>query len=125
MLAMQLRMSAFSHASLQTCSTDFVLSYLQGQGVPQDFAKALALFRKAANQGLANAQSNLGVMYAVGYGVAQDYKEAIDWFRKAANQGYQIAMPSIATLNRLTTKTGIRTRIVGSISSISIKTSVL
>lgn len=72
--------------------------FMQGQGVPQDFSKALILFRKAASQGLANAQTNLGVMYAAGNGVQQDYKQAIVWFKKAANQGFVIAMSNLADM---------------------------
>jgi TPR repeat protein len=61
--------------------------YLHGQGVPQDYAEAVRWFRKAAEQGLASAQSNLGAMYHEGQGVVQDYAEAIRWFREAAEQG--------------------------------------
>ena len=43
--------------------------------------------RKAAEQGIAEAQSNLGLMYSDGLGVKQDYTEAAKWFRKAAEQG--------------------------------------
>lgn len=72
--------------------------YLQGQGVPRDFDKALLLFQHAAKQHLPNAQNNLGVMYAGGYGVPQDFKEAIAWFEKAANHGYAIAMDNLADI---------------------------
>ena len=44
-------------------------------------------FRKAANQGHARAQCNLGECYYFGYGVEQSYEEAVKWFRKAAEQG--------------------------------------
>ena len=44
-------------------------------------------YRKAAEQGYANAQYNLGVMYDNGEGVPQDYQEAMSWYRKAAEQG--------------------------------------
>lgn len=47
--------------------------------------------QKAAEQGDAMAQFNLGVMYNTGLGVAQDYKQAVAWFRKAAEQGYAMA----------------------------------
>jgi TPR repeat protein len=44
--------------------------------------------RLAAEQGDADAQSDLGVMYLRGQGgVAQDYREAEKWFRLAAEQG--------------------------------------
>jgi TPR repeat protein len=43
--------------------------------------------RKAAEQGNAEAQFNLGFMYAHGQGVPQDYAEAVRWYSKAAEQG--------------------------------------
>src|SRR5262249_51790156 len=45
-------------------------AYLEGNGIPQDVAKAAALFRQAAEQGDLRAQHNLGVMYVEGTGVA-------------------------------------------------------
>jgi TPR repeat protein len=39
--------------------------YDNGQGVPQDDARAVVWSRKAADQGYARAQLNLGVMYAM------------------------------------------------------------
>ncbi|WP_148132454.1 tetratricopeptide repeat protein, partial [Neisseria sp. HMSC074B07] len=50
-------------------------------------AQAVQWYRKAAEQGLADAQYNLGMMYANGQGVRQDYAEAVRWFRKTAEQG--------------------------------------
>ncbi len=54
--------------------------------MPQDNAEATKWFRKAADQGDANAQLNLGLMYRKGQGVPQDYVSAAVWFRKAAEQ---------------------------------------
>ena len=45
-------------------------------------------YRKAAEQGHADAQNNLGVMYDNGKGVRQDYTNAVQWYRKAAEQGH-------------------------------------
>jgi len=59
--------------------------------VPQDYAAAVIWFRKAAEQGHAFAQSNLGVLYRDGRGVTQDFANAMIWFRKAADQGDAIA----------------------------------
>ena len=42
---------------------------------------------KAAEQGSAVSQHNLGLMYYLGQGVKQDYTQAAVWFRKAAEQG--------------------------------------
>lgn len=44
---------------------------------------ALALWRKAADQGYAPAQARLGDMYDK----TEDDKEAVEWYRKAAAQG--------------------------------------
>ena len=44
-------------------------------------------YRKAAEQGDAKAQNNLGVVYDRGEGVPQDDAEAVKWYRKAAEQG--------------------------------------
>jgi TPR repeat protein len=59
----------------------------KGNDVPQDFAEAAKWFRKAADQGNADAQFKLGTMYDSGQGVPRDYAEATKWFRKAAEQG--------------------------------------
>jgi TPR repeat protein len=55
--------------------------------VPQDQGEAARWYRKAADQGFANAQHNLGYSYVLGRGVPQDYAEAVRWYRKAAAQG--------------------------------------
>ncbi|KQC10536.1 MAG: hypothetical protein APR62_11920, partial [Smithella sp. SDB] len=60
--------------------------YRNGEGAPQDDAKAAECFLKAALQENANAQFNLGLMYHKGEGVPQNDAEAIKWYRKAARQ---------------------------------------
>jgi TPR repeat protein len=66
--------------------------------VPQDYTQAAAWHRKAAEQGLASAQSNLGWQYQKGQGVTQDYAQAALWYRKAAEQGYALAQWNLGTL---------------------------
>ena len=63
--------------------------YRDGDGVPEDDAEAVRLFRLAAEQGFALAQFNLGVMYANGEGVPEDDVLAYMWFNVAAAQGYE------------------------------------
>ncbi len=53
--------------------------------------------RKAAEQGLAKAQGNLGSYYANGSGVGEDWNEAIKWFRKAAEQGNAIGQNNLGS----------------------------
>ena len=57
----------------------------------QSYAKAVEWYRKAAEQGNATAQTNLGYMYAEGRGVDQSYAKAVEWYRKAAEQGDALA----------------------------------
>ena len=52
-----------------------------------DYANAVRLFRKVAEQGYAGAQFNLGICYNEGHGVTKDYSQAVYWYRKAAEQG--------------------------------------
>lgn len=68
---------------------DAVAAYNRG-----DYTTAEKLFRKAADQGHAQAQFKLGVMYSSGEeGVLQeeDDTEAVKWYRKAAEQGFAVA----------------------------------
>ena len=60
------------------------LNYLNGDGVAQDYAKALKYFSQAAEQGVAEAQNKLGDMYEKGLGINKDYGQALSWYRKAA-----------------------------------------
>jgi TPR repeat protein len=48
-----------------------------------DAAEAAKWWRKAADQGYAYAQSNLGVSYATGIGVAKDWVEAYAYWSLA------------------------------------------
>ena len=47
----------------------------------------IAQLRRAAEQGDAAAQFNLGFAYLKGEGVPQDYAEAVKWWRRADEQG--------------------------------------
>jgi len=61
---------------------DAVVAYRKG-----DYANALQLYRPLAEQGLAVAQFNVGLMYDMGQGVLQNHGEAVKWYRLAADQG--------------------------------------
>ena len=60
----------------------------EARGVPPDAAAAVAWYRRAAEQGDARAQYNLGGMYREGRGVPQDAAGAVAWYRRAAEQGH-------------------------------------
>ena len=65
---------------------EFVYEYGE-HGIPEDDIQAVYWFAKAAEQGLPNAQLNLGGMYHIGAGVLKDNVQAVYWFTKAAEQG--------------------------------------
>ena len=56
-------------------------------GVPQDDAKAVYWWAKAAKQGNAMAQRNLGGMHLRGEGVPEDYVRAYAWSSISAAGG--------------------------------------
>lgn len=63
-----------------------------------NFAVAGELYRKAADQGNAEAQLNYGVFYYMGIHFPQDYAEAMKWYMKAAEQGNGYAQINIGTM---------------------------
>jgi TPR repeat protein len=62
-------------------------------------ATRLEWLHKAAEQGIAAAQYDLGGCYMVGSTVKADYKKAAEWFRKAADQGHKEAIADLAFCN--------------------------
>jgi TPR repeat protein len=52
-----------------------------------DRVQGVRWYRKAAEQGDAEAQFSLGLSYNSGIGAPQNYTEAVRWWRKAAKQG--------------------------------------
>ena len=54
--------------------------------VKEGYKRAVFWYERAARQGNATAQTNLGRMYFEGRGVKKDYEEAFYWFAKAVRQ---------------------------------------
>jgi TPR repeat protein len=65
--------------------------YRDGTDVPQDKAEAMRWFRKASDQGNADAQYFLGWMYHIGDGMPPDEADAVRWWRKSAKRGNETA----------------------------------
>lgn len=55
------------------------------------YTEAVRWYKKAAEQGDAHAQNNLGCCYENGDGVELSYNEAFKWFTLAAEQGNAFA----------------------------------
>jgi len=88
-----------NHAALQFY---LGLAYYLGIGMPErDYAQAAICWRRAAEQGHAQAQNNLAQAYKEGHGVARDYVEAACWYRKAAEQNLAVAQFNLGVLYEL------------------------
>ena len=59
---------------------------------------AIEWFTRAAEQGHAGGQHDLGVMYIKGQGVAQNYEMALEWFTKSAEQGGAEAQAALGVM---------------------------
>ncbi len=73
-------------------------AYASGQGVPQDYAKALQYYRQAAAANDALAQYNIGLLYEMGRGVPQDLPGAVRFYLQAAKQGVAQAEFNVANM---------------------------
>ena len=75
--------------------------YYSGEGVKQDYGKALHNLNKAANAGNTDAMVVLADMYANGKGVDADMEKAIKYFSKAAENGNEAAQQAIKMLQEM------------------------
>ncbi|HEC20154.1 MAG TPA: sel1 repeat family protein [Gammaproteobacteria bacterium] len=64
------------------------MQYLKGKGVSRDYKQAAEWFSRAAEQGDAEAQYQLGELLSKGRGVKKDKKLAQKWYKAAAEQGH-------------------------------------
>ncbi|RZK90125.1 MAG: sel1 repeat family protein, partial [Pedobacter sp.] len=64
-----------------------LMGWREGQGVGQDYQKAVAWFEKAARKGDEAAQRDLGYSLFYGQGAPEDKAQAVRWYRKAAKAG--------------------------------------
>ena len=63
-----------------------------------DKGLAAKWYQRAAKQGLAEAQLNLGLLYYIGEGVPMDKGMAAKWFHRAAAQGHAGAKKALKDL---------------------------
>ncbi|HRX69779.1 MAG TPA: transglycosylase SLT domain-containing protein [Candidatus Competibacteraceae bacterium] len=66
---------------------EWATRYEHGEGVPQNYERAMQLYCAAARRGHVQAQYQLGWMYANARGVARNDAQAAAWFRLAAAKG--------------------------------------
>jgi len=81
-------------------SASFNLALLLSKGIggPVDAERAVSLFRRVADAGLAIGQYNLGLAYYSGQGVAKDNGQAQIWWERAARQNHAQAQFNLGAL---------------------------
>ena len=72
--------------------------YEKGRGVTQDYNEAVKWYRKAAEQGHANAMSWMGYFFENGKGVTKDLQEAIRWYKLGAEKGEDFCVKALSRL---------------------------
>jgi SEL1 protein len=72
--------------------------YLRGEGVEQNYAKAIRWFRLGLENGEAFCQYEVGLVYLHGLGVTKDPLTAADYFKAAAKQDWPAAQVQLGKL---------------------------
>ena len=65
--------------------------------------EAVHWYRRAAGQGDADAQFQMGVAYKYGKGVEPSDEEAVQWYQLAADQGHEKARFNLTSLRKAIT----------------------
>ncbi len=69
--------------------------YEKGNGVEQNYEKAIEWYTKSAEQGNVSAMYYLGYCYQEGRGVEQNYKKSVELYTKSAEQGNSSAQNNL------------------------------
>ena len=93
-------------ATVYQSSSQVAETYRLARALRKDMAETVKRYRKAAEQGHAGAQYNLGEYYANGQGVSKDIAEARRWYQKPPIRGMKV--PRRPCSNRLCTIYDVR-----------------
>jgi TPR repeat protein len=77
--------------------------YTKGQGVPQNYAKAINLYKKACAQGDAIAFNKMAILHAQGKGVPQNYIDAYSHWSVAATLNNESARKNLSKIKKMMT----------------------
>jgi SEL1 protein len=72
--------------------------YLRGEGVPQNFDKALRWFKLGVSNGEPYCQYEMGLMYLQGLGVKKDAMMAANYFKESAQQDWPASQVNLGKL---------------------------
>ena len=78
--------------------TNMGISFMNGTGIKQDYARAYRCFLRAAEMGESTAWQHLGAMYALGIYVEQCDSSSYHWFKGAAELGNTKAMNALGNI---------------------------
>jgi TPR repeat protein len=92
--ALQAKAEAGDPAALTSLGT----AYAAGQGVPQDYSRAMQYFRRAADAKYAPALYNLGLIFESGRGAPRDPAAAFRSYLAAAEEGLPQAQFNVGNL---------------------------
>jgi hypothetical protein len=81
--------------------------YYSGTGVTLDYLEAAKWVQRAAEQGYARAQIDLGYLYEQGKGVPLDYVSAYTWYKLAITGGDERGRARMKSLSRRMTQAQI------------------
>ncbi|KAI9317337.1 kinase-like domain-containing protein [Zopfochytrium polystomum] len=91
----------YSEESLSSLADDLPMSSIGSHNeleVPRNLTEAADSFRKAAMQGDAQSQNELGWLYLQGQGIYKDPTQAAFWFQKSAEQRNALAQNNLGML---------------------------
>lgn len=106
----QFALGRMYEAEAKEIDTQYYLDAATQKVMFQTYKKALTWYKKAAKQGHADAQNNLGAMYLTGNGVSRDIDIAIQWYIKSSSQGNlnaQSMLPKVQELRRSSKRRGL------------------
>ena len=84
--------------SMQTLNEG--IAYMNGDGVDQDYEKALQLFMEAYEAGSMKAARYVGMVYEQGLGVEQDLNKAKQLYQEAAEYEYPDDIDALERLSK-------------------------
>lgn len=88
-----------AYSAVYNTATESLASlYKTGQGVPEDAARAVSLYRDLAERGVASSAYYLAEMLAAGQGTEKDAAQALRWYHVAAQQGHDFAQTTIGSM---------------------------
>ena len=74
------------------------MRYLYGNGVEQSDSEAARWIAASAEQGIADAEAELGRLFEKGKGVERSDDKAAEFYRKAAEHGHKSAVLSLMAM---------------------------